>query len=49
MIHPLENVARAIFSPKTLVSVAPGIEQDFMILAIQRELVEIAQKGLYRV
>ena len=33
---------------QVLESVAPNIEQDFMILAIQRELVEIAQKGLYR-
>jgi hypothetical protein len=44
MIHSLENVARAIFSPKMIIK---G-EIDFMILAIQRELVEIAQKGLYR-
>lgn len=26
-----------------------GIEQDFLLLAIQRELVEIAQKGLYTI
>ena len=25
----------------------PDMEQDFLLLAIQRELVDIAQKGLY--
>ena len=25
----------------------PDMEQDFLMLAIQRELVDIAQKGLY--
>ena len=32
---------------KTLSAINPGIEQDFLILAIQRELVEIAQQGLH--
>ena len=26
-----------------------GIEEDFMMLAVQRELVDIAQKGLYTI
>ena len=34
---------------KALSTIAPGVEQDFMMLAIQRELVDIAQKGLYTV
>ena len=32
---------------KSLGTTEPGTEQDFLILAIQRELVEIAQKGLF--
>lgn len=32
---------------KILSTITPGIEQDFLILAIQRELVDIAQKGLH--
>jgi hypothetical protein len=32
---------------KTLSTTEPETEQDFLVLAIQRELVEIAQKGLY--
>ena len=68
MIPNNENVARAIFSPKMVISgeIMPEafdgqkliggktidmpeseIEQDFLLLAIQRELVDIAQKGLY--
>ena len=27
--------------------IVPDVEQDFLILAIQRELVDIAQKGLH--
>jgi hypothetical protein len=34
---------------KIITSMEPGIEQDYMILAIQRELVDIAQKGLYSI
>lgn len=34
---------------KALTTIESGVEQDFMLLAIQRELVEIAQKGLYSV
>lgn len=30
-------------------SIQEGEEQDFLLLAIQRELVEIAQKGLHRI
>ena len=32
---------------KILTTITPGIEQDFLILAIQRELVDIAQQGLH--
>jgi len=32
---------------KSLPTIVPDIEQDFMLLAIQRELVDIAQQGLY--
>lgn len=32
---------------KTIDMPEPEIEQDFLLLAIQRELVDIAQKGLY--
>ena len=34
---------------KKLENIQDGEEQDFLILAIQRELVEIAQKGLHRI
>ena len=34
---------------KLLNDTIPEVEQDFMMLAIQRELVEIAQKGLYKI
>ena len=34
---------------KKLENIQVGEEQDFLILAIQRELVEIAQKGLHRI
>ena len=34
---------------KKLESIQEGEEQDFLLLAIQRELVEIAQKGLHRI
>jgi hypothetical protein len=34
---------------KKLESIHEGEEQDFLLLAIQRELVEIAQKGLHRI
>jgi hypothetical protein len=34
---------------KKLESIRNGEEQDFLLLAIQRELVEIAQKGLHRI
>lgn len=34
---------------KVISTIEPGIEQDFMVLAIQRELADIAQKGLYTV
>ena len=36
-----------LIGAKTSHSIADGEEQDFMLLAIQRELVEIAQKGLH--
>ena len=32
---------------KRVTMAEPDIEQDFLLLAIQRELVDIAQKGLY--
>jgi hypothetical protein len=32
---------------KMLTTIQSGIEQDFLLLAIQRELVDIAQKNLY--
>jgi hypothetical protein len=34
---------------KKLESIQVGEEQDFLLLAIQHELVEIAQKGLHRI
>lgn len=34
---------------KKLVSIQDGEEQDFILLAIQRELVDLAQKGLHEV
>lgn len=34
---------------KHIESIQNGEEQDFLLLAIQRELVEIAQKGLHRI
>ena len=34
---------------KKLDSIKEGEEQDFLLLAIQRELVEIAQKGLHKI
>ena len=38
-----------LFGGMDLQEACPDIEQDFMLLAIQRELVDIAQKGLYTV
>lgn len=32
---------------KAINTIESGVEQDFMMLAIQRELVDIAQKGLF--
>ena len=32
---------------KSIEMAEPDVEQDFLLLAIQRELVDIAQKGLY--
>ena len=32
---------------KSIEMAEPDVEQDFHLLAIQRELVDIAQKGLY--
>lgn len=34
---------------KVISTIEPAVEQDYMMLAIQRELVDIAQKGLYTV
>lgn len=39
----------SLIGGKALTTIEPGVEQDFMLLAIQRELVDIAQKGLYSV
>lgn len=36
-----------IVGGKTLETVESGVEQGFLMLAIQRELVDIAQQGLY--
>lgn len=38
-----------IVGGKRIGSIQNGEEQDFLLLAIQRELVEIAQKGLHRI
>ena len=34
---------------KHIGSIQDGKEQDFLLLAIQRELVDIAQKGLHQI
>ena len=39
----------SLIGGKVVSTIEPAIEQDFMLLAIQRELVDIAQKGLYTV
>jgi len=37
----------SVVGAKTLTTIAPGIEQDFLLLAIQRELSDLAQKGIH--
>ena len=41
--------SKNLIGGKKLENIQDGEEQDFLILAIQRELVEIAQKGLHRI
>mgnify|MGYP007069921654 CR=1 FL=1 len=47
MIHDTENVARAIFSPRMIIEGEIQPEAFRLRAAIQRELIDIAQKGLY--
>ena len=47
--RPMERVISGFLLTANELSsmIVPDVEQDFLILAIQRELVDIAQKGLH--
>jgi len=38
----------SVVGGKTLTTIAPGTEQDFLLLAIQRELSDLAQNGIHQ-